>query len=508
MKTTFKFIIAAMAAISVFSSCQKEPAKEKVNDTIDGVRTIAVQFDNSTKATLDGFTPKFANGDAIRVSNTEKSEECTVSVDGSGKATFSTKLSGDLTAIYPADAAVFTGNGPISDPFFKVLAIQDGDVAKAIIAKATIETGSSTAIFTGQTALFQITPPAGATTFTITSLRQIGTDGQRSSTAVAINTEGADDAAKRIITVTVPAGGTAYVSIVPDVKLSDLSFEYITDVTNGLGAMKGIPAKDIAAAGKTDATAANTKYTIGNTNWHPYVTIDGKKWATMNIGATSAIEVGKYFMWGEITGLTSNDISSANFPSSKYYSADNSSWVQTKGFAWYNCPWTCGKCDTRGVKKSSPSISPKPKRVLIGVEQVLPTIKPLLTLPTIPPMPIGAVPGVCRPMKNLIILRCYKGATLLKEVTSVILTHSKSSFPLLAMEIVRHSSPKTNTAAIGLLPWRVPPIMLWAFASVTMMTIPIRMLILTPTIVISASPFAPFQINKSKLSQAKRAQES
>ncbi|MBQ0080126.1 MAG: hypothetical protein KBS95_01055 [Alistipes sp.] len=361
MKTTFKFIIAAMAAISVFSSCQKEPAKEKVNDTIDGVRTIAVQFDNSTKATLDGLTPKFANGDAIRVSNTEKSEECTISVDGSGNATFSTTLSGDLTAIYPADAAVFTGNGPISDPFFKVLAIQDGDVAKAIIAKAEIDDGSTSATFTSQTALFQITPPAGATTFTITSLRQIGTDGQRSSTAVAINTEGADDAAKRIITVTVPAGGTAYVSIVPDVKLSDLSFEYITDVTNGLGAMKGIPAKDIAAAGKTDATAANTKYTIDNGNWHPYVTIDGKKWATMNIGATSAIEVGKYFMWGEITGLTSNDISSASFPSSKYYSADNSSWVQTKGFAWENCPWTCGKYVSRGGKKVFTKYIPKIK---------------------------------------------------------------------------------------------------------------------------------------------------
>ena len=100
MKTTFKFIIAAMAAISVFSSCQKELANETVNNTTGGVRTIAVQFDNSTKATLDGFTPKFANGDAIRVSNTEKSEECTVSVDGSGNATFTTTLSGDLN-IFP-----------------------------------------------------------------------------------------------------------------------------------------------------------------------------------------------------------------------------------------------------------------------------------------------------------------------------------------------------------------------------------------------------------------------
>ena len=364
MKTTFKFIIAAMAAISVFSSCQKEPAKEKVNDTIDGVRTIAVQFDNSTKATLDGFTPKFANGDAIRVSNTEKSEECTVSVDGSGKATFSTKLSGTLTAIYPSAAAVLSSgeaDAPIATSNnFKVSASQDGDVAKAIIAKATIETGSSAAIFTGQTALFVITPPDGVKAFTVESLKPVVDGVARTGTAKAINTEGATDADKLVIAVSNNSLSTFYVALVHGVKLTDLSFEYITDVTNGLGAMKGIPAKDIAAAGKTDATAANTKYTIGNTNWHPYVTIDGKKWATMNIGATSAIEVGKYFMWGETTGITPSG-SSFSFPDSKYYSADNSTWLQTKGFAWYNCPWTCGKCDTRGVKKVFTKYIPKTK---------------------------------------------------------------------------------------------------------------------------------------------------
>ena len=315
MKTTFKFIIAAMAAVSVFSSCQKELANETVNNTTGGVRIFSVQFDNSTKATLDGFTPKFANGDAIRVSNTEKSEECTVSVDGSGNATFSTTLSGDLTAIYPTDAAVFTGNGPISDPFFKVLAIQDGDVAKAIIAKAEIAVGSTSATFTRQTALFQITPPAGATTFTVTSLKAV-VSGARTGDAVAINTEGADDAAKRVINVTVPSDGTAYVALKAGVNLSDLSFD--AGETYG---MKGIPAKDIAAAGKTDATAANTKYTIGNTNWHPYVTIGGKKWATMNIGATSATEAGKYFAWGDIVGQT---------PSSSTFSP---------GFTWTTCPF-------------------------------------------------------------------------------------------------------------------------------------------------------------------------
>ena len=359
MKTTFKFIIAAMAAVSVFSSCQKELANETVNNTTGGVRTIAVQFDNSTKATLDGFTPKFANGDAIRVSNTEKSEECTVSVDGSGNATFTTTLSGALTAIYPSAAAVLSSgeaDAPIATSNnIKVPASQDGDVAKAIIAKAGIADGRTSATFNVQTALFQITPPDGVKTFTITSLKPVVNGVARTGEAVAINTDGATDAAKLVITVSNNDLTTFYVALKAGVNLSDLSFEYITDATNGLGAMKGIPAKDIAAAGKTDATAANTKYTIDNTNWHPYVEIEMAvqpgvgmpaeiktyKWATMNIGANSETEAGKYFMYGETTGITPSG-SSFSFPDSKYYSADNSSWAQAKGFAWENCPWTNG----------------------------------------------------------------------------------------------------------------------------------------------------------------------
>lgn len=301
MKTIFRFIIAAMAAISVFSSCQKELANETASSTTDGVRTISVQFDNSTKASLSGLAPTFTNNDKIRVSNTEKSEECTVTVS-EATATFTTTLSGALTAIYPADAAVYTSgtpDGPISSPYFKVSASQDGTIEKAIIAKAEIADGSSSATFIGQTALFQITPPSGATSVTITSLKQIGTDGQRSGTAAAINDD-TDDMKKCEITVAVPTGGTAYVSLVPGVDLTDLSFD--AGKTYG---MKGIPMKDITA-GKTNATAANTKYTIGNSNntWHPYVVINGLKWATMNIGASSATDAGTYFAWGDVEGQT------------------------------------------------------------------------------------------------------------------------------------------------------------------------------------------------------------
>ena len=335
MKTTFRFIIAAMAAIAVFSSCQKELANETANNTTDGVRVISVQFDNSTKATLSGVTPTFTNEDKIRVSNTEKSEECKVSVDGSGNATFTTTLSGELTAIYPEAAADYTGSGPISSQAFKVLATQTGKVEDAIIAKATIASNSAT--FTGVTALFEITPPSGATSITITSLNKIdAATGRRSATANAatINTTGEDDAAKRKITVGV-VGDKAYVSLVPGVNLTDLSFD--AGETYG---MKGIPASKITG-GLVDETAANKKYTIGNSDntWHPYVTIGGKKWATMNVGATDTDPYGTYFMWGETTGITRSG-STFSFPDAKYYSAGNNSWDQTVCFAWANCPWT------------------------------------------------------------------------------------------------------------------------------------------------------------------------
>ena len=330
MKTTFKFIIAAMAAISVFSSCQKELANESVSNTTDGVRTISVQFDNSTKASLSGFTPSFTNGDKIRVSNTEKSEECTITIDNGGTPTFTTTLPGALTAIYPSTAAVLSSgeaNAPIaSSNNFKVFATQDGKVEDAIIAKAEIETGSTNATFYVQTALFEITPPSGATTFTVTSLKAV-VSGARTGTATAINTEGADDAAKRVINVTVPSGGKAYVALVPGVNLSDLSFD-----AGGTYGMKGIPMTAITAANKANTTAANTKYTVDDDNWHPYVeiqmTINGDsktyKWATMNIGATETEPNGTYFAWAGTTGQA---------PSESSFSP---------GFSWNNCPFAVG----------------------------------------------------------------------------------------------------------------------------------------------------------------------
>lgn len=309
-KISFRFIIAAMSAISVFSSCQKELVNETASSTTDGVRTISVQFDNPTKATIDGFTPKFENGDQIRVSNDTESEVCTVSVDGSGNAIFATTLSGALTAIYPSSAAVLStgaADAPIATSNnIKVPASQDGTARNAIIAKATIAAKSTSASFRVQTALFEITPPSGATSITITSLQTVDSGGARTGTAVAINTDGATDAEKLVINVAVPSGGKSYVSLVPGVKLSDLSFDAGTSYGT-----KEISVTAITTAGKSDITAANTKYTINGTGWKmlvDYVEIGGKKWATMNLGATTVATsystcYGDLYQWGSVNTL-------------------------------------------------------------------------------------------------------------------------------------------------------------------------------------------------------------
>lgn len=323
MKTTFKFIIAAMAAVSVFSSCQKELANETVNNTTGGVRTIAVQFDNSTKATLDGFTPKFEENDAIRVSNNTTSEVCTLSVTG----TFTTTLSGELTAIYPADAADFapgTPDGKITG--FKVSTSQNGKLKDAIIAKATIAENSSVATFQGQTAVFRITPGAGNSTKYVEvitagpEIANTATTEYTKKNKIHVETDNGDEV---FVSVLVPAGG---------LKLRDLSFadgskmKTVTDATKGATAIN-----------------SNTIYKITNSGWdRGYVEINGLKWATMNIGATSANEAGKYFMWGytdghsvNTTGTTISGTTIKNAFSDQTFK-EGERGDDSKGFAWDN----------------------------------------------------------------------------------------------------------------------------------------------------------------------------
>lgn len=292
MKTTFKFIIAAMAAVSVFSSCQKELATGNPTESTDGIRVISASFSAPTKSALDtdNKTPKFVGGETIKVSNATASEDCTISVNG-GEATFSTTLSGTLTAVYPSTAAKMNG-AVIDNSAVLVSTVQDGTFASANIAMATGIATSAT--FTNKTAVIKITPGAGANTKyveVITAGLEIANTtktGYTKKNKIHVNTTSADPV---YVSILVPSG----------LKVQNLSFADGSNIKT---------AKD-----NTTAIAINTISTVTATGWDkPYVEINGLKWATMNIGATSATEAGKYFAWGDIIGQTpSSSVFSTSF---------------------------------------------------------------------------------------------------------------------------------------------------------------------------------------------------
>mgnify|MGYP003308806103 CR=1 FL=1 len=242
------------------------------------IRVLTLSFSNVSGLTM----PDFEDGKSVKVSDGTASENCTVKVFGS-IAKIQTTLKGQLTAVYPSEAAIMNGN---SISRVKVPAVQTGKLEDAVFGLADVASDATQAEFSTK-AIFEITPPSGVKTFTITSLQTVSSDA-RTGTAEDINTEGTD---KKIITVGDGDEelGTVYVSLVPGVKLTDLSF----DAGESSG-MKGIP-------GEVITTAANTKYTIDNNGWHPYVTIGGKKWAAENFGATDNDRFGDYysgFNWG------------------------------------------------------------------------------------------------------------------------------------------------------------------------------------------------------------------
>ena len=151
-------------------------------------------------------------------------------------------------------------------------------------------------------ALLVITPPEGRIPIVITSLDFIDSaTGRRSVDAgfAPLNTEGADEAARRAVTVAgTDVDGKVYVAVRAGVRLSDLSFEIRFSCISGK--LKGIP----ESAGAEVAVSGGV-YFIGADGWHDYIVAGGRKWATVNVGATSRSgreSFGHFFSWGNVVG--------------------------------------------------------------------------------------------------------------------------------------------------------------------------------------------------------------
>lgn len=291
MKATFKYIVTAFAVCAALVSCQKDNLTGNVdnNPAVGNTRVIEAHFGTATKSTLggnNGRTPIFSNGDKIMVSNGTSKEECTVNVEN-GKATFTTSLTGDLTAIYPSAAAKLNGNaidGVI------VPATQDGTFAKANIAKATIASNATSATFDNQTTLlrFYVDKSIGVKSITITAGGNANiADGSKT---IVVDPEGdvtldtvTDDPGRRI----------CYVSVLPG-TFTSLKFTSVTttqkDYTN-----------NTVERTASNVTLATNK--IYNAFIPYYIDLGTEgKWGYCNIGAFLPEDAGMYFAWGETTG--------------------------------------------------------------------------------------------------------------------------------------------------------------------------------------------------------------
>lgn len=358
IKASFRLILAALAATAALTACTKEitPGKadtDSASQAAEGTRTIAVSFAPQTKTTLeDGLQPKFAEGDSILLITNPQlqgasldTQTVAVTIDPTTQnATISTRLFGDLKALYPARAVQ---NFPKVGYDILNTPVQSGKFEDANICVATIEENDTEAQFENKYALFIITPPEGTKSLTIKSLKKIGEEGQRSGSAVPINVVNAViDSSKTITIPNEPEDGKYYVAIT-NANLSDLSFEAWFDDDGTTGSIKGIPTSKIlsqaTALGFDDledynTVAAGTAYTIDSNNWHEYVTVANRKWATVNIGASTPQEAGEYFAWGGTTGYVQT------LPDGDWYSfSPPDSTLLDGGFCWATCPHTQGE---------------------------------------------------------------------------------------------------------------------------------------------------------------------
>ncbi len=340
-----KKILFAMAVLAALASCQKADLAEQNSVNTNGERVITAYFDNAgTKTTLDGVTPKWEPNDEIMLLNGLTHDKITLgesNISADGKSiTFTTTLSGPLYAVYPLDATdadrIVTENiVPVT-----LKAEQDGTFGSANICVAKEDDGKLA--FKNVTSVLHLTQTAstGVNEIIITTpSADIAGTGTVNMSATTPALELISGKSKKIKVKSASVKSEYYIAVAPTILPEGTAFGFATGSELGgtnLSEEKTIAANTIYNIGSMDALE------IEPNKYHEYVEINGLKWATMNIGATNATENGKYFMWGEITGLTSDKISSTYFPSSQYYSADNNSWDSTKGFAWDNCPYTSG----------------------------------------------------------------------------------------------------------------------------------------------------------------------
>ena len=116
------------------------------------------------------------------------------------------------------------------------------------------------------------------------------------------------------------------------IKTFDHDSEYVS-YRDGAGYIK----PNISLSRDTKEVYYN--HPIWDNNGHDYVDLglpSGTLWATMNVGATSPSDYGKYFQWGDTSGYTASQVGDGD--GQKEFASDYSDykWNASEGFSKYN----------------------------------------------------------------------------------------------------------------------------------------------------------------------------
>ena len=284
---TFNIFATMFVATLALVSCDKEQTIDSITEPeITGERIIRVSFTaKSTKTELDGLQPKFKAGDIIMVSDGTHHESCVVKYEeNTAFISIPSSISNEvtLTAVYPS------GAWKASEPYYDVNSTQSGKFEDANICKAEIAAKANSAIFNNVTAVFAFDTQSlaeGAYIHIITVRPEIAsnaTEGNVKLNKVVVP-------ASNISAIKSSSDKICYVSIIPDgLTAQELSF------ANG---------SKIKVPTSTGVLVPNNIYTVDmSSGWdYDYVEVDGLKWATRNVGATTPEETGGHYQWGSLT---------------------------------------------------------------------------------------------------------------------------------------------------------------------------------------------------------------
>ncbi len=295
MKSTYKFLLAAFAATVALASCTKDVATDRQDtDPQGGLRKIAVSFGTPTKTSLgdDGITPKFEGGEEILVADESGKTKSAIVKVGESEAYFETSLKGDLTAVYPATAALVNSDGTLNSSEFRIQENQTG-----LFKDANIASGQSVGDkieFKGRTAVlkFYVGPEIGVTKLHINAV-----DTSTASSSWRL-TESGNDIEVELNEFKKETGGKGRVCYVAVPKIPSTVKMTVDSYTT---TQTSAPETPVTRVYRNFALDENQMVNVFIPYFINFETIN-QKWAYCNVGAFLPEESGYYFFWGDCTG--------------------------------------------------------------------------------------------------------------------------------------------------------------------------------------------------------------